>query len=150
MCVACMFGSIFLLFWNRLLDWNKLKFMQDEATIFTFSISLGFSIHVNWWSSKCIFPQLFALIMFAYLLLPLRHAVKAWFFLIVSINHCVKSVHIRSFPVHIFPHSVWIRRDIKYVSVFSTNAEKCRPEKSQIRTLFSQWIVLTLQVGRGY
>ena len=99
------------------------KFMQDKATIFTFSISLFFSIHVNWWSSKCIFPQLFALIMFAYLLLPLRYAVKAWFFLIVLINHCVKSVRIRSFPVHIFPYSVWIRRDIKYLSVFSTNAK---------------------------
>ena len=114
------------------------KFMQDKATIFTFSISLFFfSIHVNWWSSKCIFPQLFALIMFAYLLLPLRYAVKAWFFLIVSINHCVKSVRIRSFLVHIVTHSVWIRRDIKYLSVVSTNAEKCKPEKPQIRTLFS-------------
>ena len=28
----------------------------------------------------------------------------------------------------IFPHSKWIRRDTEYISVFSPNAGKCRPE----------------------
>ena len=30
--------------------------------------------------------------------------------------------------VRIFPHSNWIRRDTPYLSVFSSNAEKCGPE----------------------
>ena len=46
-------------------------------------------------------------------------------------NHCVKSVQIRSFfLVRIFPHSDWIRRDKKYLSVFSLNTGKYRPEKT--------------------
>ena len=34
------------------------------------------------------------------------------------------------FLVRIFPHSDWIRRDMKYLSVFSPNAGKYRPEKT--------------------
>ena len=146
-----MFGSIFLLFWNCLLDWSKFKvYARQSNTIHVFDISFFFNslqlmvkqMHFSstvWVNYVCLSFALF------------KACCKSMiFFLIVLINYCVKSVRIRSFPVHIFPHSVWIRRDIKYVSVFSTNAEKCRPEKPQIRTLFSQWIVLTLQVGRGY
>ena len=46
------------------------------------------------------------------------------------------------FLVRIFPHSDWIRRDTPYLSVFSPNPEKYRPEKLWIRTLFTQWIAL--------
>ena len=38
--------------------------------------------------------------------------------------------------VHIFPHSEF--------SIFSPNAGKCRPEQLQIRTLFTEWILLQL------
>ena len=34
------------------------------------------------------------------------------------------------FLVCIFPHSDWVRRDTKYLSVFSPNAGKYRPEKT--------------------
>ena len=34
------------------------------------------------------------------------------------------------FLVRIFPHSDWIRRDKKYLSIFSPNAGKYRPEKT--------------------
>ena len=44
------------------------------------------------------------------------------------------------FLVRIFPHSDWIRRDTKYLSVFSPNVGKYGPEKLQlqIRTLSTQ------------
>ena len=42
------------------------------------------------------------------------------------------------FLVRIFPDSDWIRKDTKYLSVFTPNAGKCRPEKLRIRTLFTQ------------
>ena len=40
--------------------------------------------------------------------------------------------------VRIFPHSDWIRWDTPYLSVFSPNEGKCRPEQLRIRTLFTQ------------
>ena len=36
------------------------------------------------------------------------------------------------FLVRIIPHSDWIRRDTEYVSVFSPNAGKYRPEKNSV------------------
>ena len=42
------------------------------------------------------------------------------------------------FVVRIFPHSDLIRRDTSYLSVFSPNARKCRPEKLRIWTLCTQ------------
>ena len=51
--------------------------------------------------------------------------------------HYVKSVRIQCFS------GLWIRRDAKYLSVFSLNAGKYGPEKLQIRTLFTQWFSLT-------
>ena len=46
-------------------------------------------------------------------------------------NHCVKSIQIQSFfPVRIFPHSDWIQSDTEYLSLFSPNAGKYRPEKT--------------------
>ena len=45
----------------------------------------------------------------------------------------------RVFAVRIFPHSDWIRRDTPYLSVFSPNAGKYKPEKLRIRTLFTQY-----------
>ena len=44
----------------------------------------------------------------------------------------------RVFLVLILPHSDWIRRDMKHLSVFSPNARKCVPEKLRLRTLFKQ------------
>ena len=60
----------------------------------------------------------------------------------VKYIHCVKSVQIRSFfllekcpnmeffLVRIFPHLDWTRKDTVYLSVFSPNTGKYRPEKS--------------------
>ena len=45
----------------------------------------------------------------------------------------------RVFLVRIFPHSDWIQRDTRYLSIFSLNVGKCSPEKIPIRTLFTQW-----------
>ena len=45
------------------------------------------------------------------------------------------------FPIHIYPHSDWIRRDTKYPSELSPNAEKYGPENLWIRTLFTQCTV---------
>ena len=40
------------------------------------------------------------------------------------------------FLVHIFSHSDWIRRDTKYLSVFSPNAGKYGPEKTRYLDTF--------------
>ena len=50
------------------------------------------------------------------------------------------------FLVRIFPRSDWIRRDTPYLSEFSLNAEKYRPEKHQIRTLFTHWITFGIPI----
>ena len=42
--------------------------------------------------------------------------------------HCIKSVRIGSYSGLYFSHSDWIRRDTSYLSVFSPNAGKYRPE----------------------
>ena len=42
------------------------------------------------------------------------------------------------FLVRIFPHSVWIWGDAEYLSVFSPNVGKYRPENILIGTLFTQ------------
>ena len=44
----------------------------------------------------------------------------------------------RVFLFRIFPHSVWVRRGTKYLSVFSPNAGKYGLEKLRIRTPFTQ------------
>ena len=41
-----------------------------------------------------------------------------------------KCLNTEIFLVRIFPHSHWIRRDTRYLSVFSPNAEKYGPEKT--------------------
>ena len=38
----------------------------------------------------------------------------------------------------IFPHSDWLRRDTEYLSVFSPNAGKYRPEKNSVYGHFSR------------
>ena len=49
--------------------------------------------------------------------------------------HCIKGVRIRSYSgphfSHIFPHSDWIRGDVRYLSVFGPNAEKCGKSADQ-------------------
>ena len=45
-------------------------------------------------------------------------------------HHCVKCRNTGFFLVLIFPHSDWIRRDTKYLSVFSPNAGKYGPENA--------------------
>ena len=52
---------------------------------------------------------------------------------------CVKSARIRIFSCPYFPA---FGPHMKYLSVFSPNGGKYRPEKLQIRTLFMQWRVL--------
>ena len=55
------------------------------------------------------------------------------------------------FLVHIFPHSYWIRRDTKYLSVFSSNAGKYGQEKTPYLDTFhtvplrsrSMWFLFT-------
>ena len=44
------------------------------------------------------------------------------------------------FLFHFFPHLDWVQSDTKYLPIFSANAGKCRPEKLQIRILFTQCI----------
>ena len=48
------------------------------------------------------------------------------------------------FLVRIFPHSDWIRRNTKYLSVFSLNAGKYRPKQLRIRTLLMQCQFISL------
>ena len=43
---------------------------------------------------------------------------------------CETCLNTEIFLVHIFSHWGWIRRDTKYLSVFSPNAGKYRPEKT--------------------
>ena len=51
--------------------------------------------------------------------------------LVFALLHTVWKVSkYRVFLVRIFPHSDWIRRDTKYLSAFSRNAEKYGPEKT--------------------
>ena len=47
---------------------------------------------------------------------------------LLEVLNCVKSVLVRVILFCISQHSDKIRRDIKYFSVFSTSAEKYRPE----------------------
>ena len=55
-------------------------------------------------------------------------------------GHCEICPNTEFFLVRIFPHSDWIWRDAKYISVFSSNARKYGPEKNLcIWTLFTQW-----------
>ena len=54
-------------------------------------------------------------------------------FLIYSKKHTLlreKYPNKKSFVVRIFPHSDWIRRDTKYLSVLSPNKGKYGPEKT--------------------
>ena len=59
-------------------------------------------------------------------------------------NHCVKSVRIRSYSgLHfsrIFPHSNWIRRDTEYLSVFSPNAGKCGKNVDQNKSEYGHFL----------
>ena len=61
----------------------------------------------------------------------------------------VKSVHIRRYSGPHFLHSDWIRRNTPYLSVFTPNVGKCRPEKLRILTIFTQWHALNLTTIRG-
>ena len=58
-------------------------------------------------------------------------------------RYCLKSIPIWSFLVRIFPHSDWLRSHMRYLSVFSRNAEKHGPEIFLIRTYFTQCTLLT-------
>ena len=49
------------------------------------------------------------------------------------------------FLVRIFPHSDWIRRDTEYLSVFSPNAGKYRPEKTPYLDTFHAVIMQQIQ-----
>ena len=57
----------------------------------------------------------------------------------ISLSHNAWKVFVFGvFLVCIFRPSDWIRRDTAYLSVFSPNTGKDRPEKLRIRTLFTQ------------
>ena len=65
------------------------------------------------------------------------------YFMIVPMHHwnSFKAWKVSIFGIFLFrnfPHSDWIRRDTKYLSVFSPNAGNNKPEKLWIRTLFTQ------------
>ena len=47
-----------------------------------------------------------------------------------------KYPNMKFFLVRIFPHSNWIRRDTKYLSLFSPNARKYGPEKTPYLNTF--------------
>ena len=47
----------------------------------------------------------------------------------ITFTMCEMCPNTEFFLVHIFPHSDWIRRDTSYLSIFSPNAGKYRPEK---------------------
>ena len=51
-----------------------------------------------------------------------------------------KCPNMEFFLVRVFRHSDWIRRDTKYLSVFSPNAGKYGPEKTPYLDTFTQWI----------
>ena len=51
---------------------------------------------------------------------------------------CGKCSNTKFFLVRIFQHSDWIRRDTKYLSVFSRNAGKYGPEKNSVFGHFSR------------
>ena len=55
--------------------------------------------------------------------------------------HCVRSVRIRSYSgphfSRIFPHLDWIRRDTRYLCVFSSNAGKCGRNADQNNSYLS-------------
>ena len=59
------------------------------------------------------------------------------------VPHCEKGVRIWSFLVRTFPHSDWITRFTKYISIFSPNSGKYGPEKIPMRTLFTQCLFLS-------
>ena len=66
----------------------------------------------------------------------LHQALILWFSWIQgNRKYCVKSVRIRSYSglhfSHSFLHLDWIRRDTKYLSVFSPNAGKCGKNADQ-------------------
>ena len=56
--------------------------------------------------------------------------------LVLQVNRLTKCASHVLFLV--FPHLYWIRRDMKYLSIFSLNAGKYGPEILRIRTLFIQ------------
>ena len=51
--------------------------------------------------------------------------------------------------VRTFPLSDWTRRDTQYVSVFRSNAGKCRPELLRIRTVFTQCEVCNISLSKS-
>ena len=56
-----------------------------------------------------------------------------WFFMLSFILiQCVKSVRFWVTLVRIFPHSDWIRRDTKHLSVFTPNVKKCVKKRTRI------------------
>ena len=64
-----------------------------------------------------------------------------------SLCHCVKSIHIRDFTGPYF--SVFGLNTEKYsvyLSIFSLNAGKYGQEKLQMRTLFSQCVILLIEI----
>ena len=65
--------------------------------------------------------------------------------------YCVKSVrNTELFLARIFPHSDWIRRDTKYVSVFSPNAGKYGPDITPYLNTFHAVVELAFYIRPIY
>ena len=83
----------------------------------------------------------------AALLSPFSTNIPANFPMLIA-WHCVKSVHIRIYSVHIFPHSDWIRRDTNTSEYWhfsrSVTAKPCSYEKCEAYKLIQdsqkRWI----------
>ena len=64
----------------------------------------------------------------------------------IKLSRSEKSHNAEFFLVRIFPHSDWIRRNTPYLFVFSQNAGKCGPEKTQYLDTFHA-VRIRLQIG---
>ena len=53
-------------------------------------------------------------------------------------KHCVKSARIWSYSDPHYLHQDWIRRDTLYLSLFSPNEKKCRPEYLRRDTFYKR------------
>ena len=75
----------------------------------------------------------------------IKGAFKTLSIIYAGIYNAWKVSVFKIFLVCIFPHSDWVRRETRYLSVFNSNAGKCRQEKLPIWTLLFLTIVLSAE-----
>ena len=71
------------------------------------------------------------------LLTKRKRGQSGWSFHYTKVSAAWKLSAFGVFLVRIFPHSDWIWRDMKYLSIFNPNAGKYGPGKLRIRTIFT-------------